>query len=182
MKRLILIPGLIGGAIASIVIIVGTVYCYYTGKFEGNMLVGYASMILAFSMIFVAVKTWRDKYNNGIITFGKAFKIGLLIALITSTIYVITWLICYYLFIPDFAEKLSSATIEKAVASGASQAELEKTTQKMQQFTEMYKNPVIVILFTYLEIFPVGGVVSLIVALILKRKNKKQQEFYTANA
>ena len=56
MKKLILIPGLIGGAIASVTIIVGTIYCYYTGKFEGNMLVGYASMILAFSMIFATVK------------------------------------------------------------------------------------------------------------------------------
>lgn len=182
MKKLILIPGIIGGVIASLTLIIGTVHCYNTGEFEGNMLVGYTAMILAFSMIFVAVKTYRDKYNNGVITFGKAFKTGLLIALVTSTIYVIVWLVCYYAFIPDFMERYTSAMMEKTRTSGASQAEIDKTAAQMQQYIAMYKNPVMIILLTYLEIFPVGLLVSLIVAFILKRKNKEPQEIYTANA
>jgi len=181
MKKLILVPGLIGGAIASLTVIISTIICYNTGRFEGSMLVGYAAMILAFSMIFVAVKTKRDKYNNGIISFGEAFKTGLLIALVTSTIYVLAWLVCYYMFIPDFMERLSKAEIDKTIASGASQADITQKTESMKQMSELYKNPVMVILFTYLEIFPVGVIVSLIVALILKRRTTKQEP-YTANA
>ena len=105
-----------------------------------------------------------------------AFKAGLLITLVTSTIYVITWLICYYFFIPDFMEKYTSYMLQKAAAEGVSQAELANQSAQMQQYSDMYKNPLFVVLLTYLEIFPVGLIVSLITALILRRKNSRRQE------
>ena len=85
--------------------VVVTAICYKNEDFESSMVLGYASMILAFSMIFVGIKNYRDRFNNGFVTFGKAFKIGLYITLIASTIYVLVWLIDYYLFIPDFLDK-----------------------------------------------------------------------------
>ena len=97
-----LLSGIIGGLIVAAVMVTGTMYCYYSGEFVGSMMVGYASMILAFSMIFVALKQIRDKQYDGSISFGKAFKAALLITLVTSTIYVVVWLFCYYVFIPDF--------------------------------------------------------------------------------
>src|ERR1017187_9822075 len=72
------------------------------------MLIGYASMLVALSLVFVGIRNYRDKYNNGVISFGKAFKIGIMIVLIASTIYVVAWLIDYFFFIPDFMEKYSS--------------------------------------------------------------------------
>jgi len=57
------------------------------------MLVGYAAMLLAFSLVYVGVKSYRDRENGGVICFGKAFQVGLLISLVASTIYVITWMI-----------------------------------------------------------------------------------------
>lgn len=146
------------------------ILCYRSNKFEGNMLLGYASMLIAFSMIFVGVRSYRNKYNNGIISFGKAFKIGLLIALVGSTIYVIVWLIDYYLFIPDFMDRYTAHIMNQAKTSGATEAELASKTKEMAMYTDMYKNPLFVILLTYAEIFPVGLIVSLISALILKRK------------
>ncbi len=134
------------------------------------MLAGYAAMILSFSLVFVGVKNFRDKQNDGIISFGKAFKIGFLIALIASTMYVIAWMIDYYFFIPDFMDKFCSQAIASSKASGASQAEINAQTAEMDTYKEMYKNPFGVILLTYMEILPVGLVVSLISALILKKK------------
>jgi hypothetical protein len=71
-------------------------------------------------------------------------------------------------------DKYAAAMITKAQASGISAAELAKKTADMAQLKEWYKNPLFVILMTYVEILPVALVVSLISALILKRTKPKQ--------
>jgi hypothetical protein len=138
-----------------------------------RMVFGYATMILAFSLIFVAVKNYRDNYNNGVITFGKALKIGLLITLIASTVYVIIWMIDYSYFIPDFGEKYQAQVLAELKASGASAEVIKKQGAEMAVTMEKYKtSPTFRAMFTYLEIVPVGIVISLIAALILKRRFK----------
>ena len=163
---------LIAGIITSALMMGSIIYCYNTGKFEGNMVLGFAFMLLGFSLIFVGVKTQRDKFLGGTISFGQAFKTGLLMAFIASTIYVITWMICYYFFVPDFMEKFTAHALEKLQASGKSAAEIAEKTAEMSWMKEKYNNPLFIILFTYVEILPLGILVSLIVALLLKRKNR----------
>jgi Protein of unknown function (DUF4199) len=174
MKKVVLVYGIIAGLIVTGMMAFSTGYYCAKGDFEGGMIYGYSAMIIAFSMIFVGVKSFRDKHNGGMIKFGKAFKIGLFISLIASTIYVVGWLINYYCFIPDFMDKYAAAMISKAKASGISAGELAKKTAEMAQMKEWYKNPLFVILMTYVEILPVALVVSLISALILKRNTPKQ--------
>jgi Protein of unknown function (DUF4199) len=172
MKKIVIVNGLIAGLIAAAMIIMSMSIFHDKGNLEGGMLFGYASMLLAFSLIFVAIVRYRNNYNNGVISFGKAFMIGLYITLIASTIYVAAWLIDYYVFIPDFAEKYAAIVLDKLKSGGASAAEIARQTKEMDSFKEMYKNPVMVILFTYIEILPVGLLLSLIASLILKRKPK----------
>jgi hypothetical protein len=173
MKKNIIIYGLIAGLIVSILMLIMVNYLSYC---EGNvdystsMLLGYASMLLAFSLVFVGIRNYRNKYNQGVISFGKAFKIGILIALIASTLYVIAWLIDYYFFMPNFAEKYSTHMLDHLKASGASAMEMDKQTKEMAEFVRMYKNPLFVVITSYAEILPVGVVVTLISALLLKRK------------
>lgn len=171
MKKTIFICGLIAGLISTSLFI-GLMILGKAGDadFKNGMLYGYTLMILAFSLIFVGTKITRDKYNGGEISFGKAFRVGLYITLIASTVYVIVWLIDYHFFIPDFAEKYGAHILEKLKASGAGQAEIAKQSAEMTRFSEMYKNPLFNALITYSEILPVGLIVSLISALILKRK------------
>ncbi len=173
MKKIVIVNGLIAGLIVAAMFLITMGVYHKNGNFDGGMWVGYASMLLAFSLIFVAIIRFRDKYNNGSISFSKAFRIGLYITLIASTIYVLTWLVDYYVFIPDFAEKYAASMIDKLKATGASAAEIARQTKEMDSFKEMYKNPVMVILFTYLEILPVGLILSLVAALILKRRLKQ---------
>jgi hypothetical protein len=170
MKKIIIVYGLIAGVIVATVMAISTTVYHSSGDFTGGMVIGYASMLIAFSMIFVGVKSYRDKHNNGIISFGKAFKIGILITLIASTIYVITWLINYYCFMPDFIEKYVAKAIADLKNSGANAIEIAKQTKKMNNYGEMYKTPFFVVIITYMEILPVGLIVTLISALILKRK------------
>ncbi len=181
MKKIILRYGLLGGLVVGAVMAGSLLYGKATGQTEGSMALGYASMILAFSLIFVALKQLRDKQYGGIISFGKAFKAAMLITLVTSTIYVLVWLICYYFFIPDFMEQYAASTLSHAQAEGLNATEMAKKTADMQQYIDMYKNPLFVILLTYMEILPVGLVVSLVAALIIKRKtNNAQREKFSA--
>ena len=173
MKKLVLVYGIIAGLVVTGMMAFSTGYYCARGDFEGGMIYGYSAMIISFSMIFVGIKSFRDKHNGGTINFGKAFKIGLFISLIASTIYVIGWLINYYLFIPDFMDKYAAAMISKAKSSGISADKLAKKTADMAQMKEWYKNPLFVILMTYVEILPVAVVVTLISSLILKRKAAK---------
>ena len=174
MKKTVFICGLMAGLISTSLYI-GLMLIGRAGDidFEHGMLYGYTLMILAFSLIFVGTKITRDKYSNGIISFGKAFRVGLYITLIASTVYVVVWLIDNYVFIPDFAEKYSAYIIKKLRASGASQEEINRQTAEMARFGQMYKNPFFVVMMTYIEILPVGLFVSLISAWILKRKTKE---------
>ncbi|MBK8788221.1 MAG: DUF4199 domain-containing protein [Chitinophagaceae bacterium] len=172
MKKIVIVNGIIAGLIVAAMFLITMGLYHNQGNFEGGMWIGYASMLLAFSLIFVAIIRFRDKYNNGVISFGKAFRIGLYITLIASTIYVVAWLIDFYVFIPDFADKYAAHMLEKLKSNGAGAAEITSTTQQMDSFKEMYKNPVLVVLFTYIEILPVGLLLSLIAALVLKRKVK----------
>jgi len=175
MKKNVITFGLISGLIVSTFMMVSVGMCTSSGEFEGSMVIGYAAMIVAFSFVFVGIKNYRDKYNNGVISFGQAFKTGFYITLIASTMYVVAWLICYYLFVPDFMDKYSDHVINGLKESGATQVEIEKQLADMGKYKEMYKNPLFVVLLTYAEILPLGLVITLISALILKRKTTNQE-------
>ena len=180
MKKIVLIFGLIAGLISVSWAVFAINICYNKQTFEGNVWLGYGSMIVAFSFIFVGIKNYRDKYNGGVITFGKAFKIGFLIALIASTIYVLVWMIDFYVFIPDFMDKYVAHALAQAKAKGATAAQLTEQKASMATYTSMYKSPVGVMLLTYMEILPVGLVIALIAALILKRRNPRTPALETA--
>ena len=172
MKKIVLICGLIAGLIAG-----GWCNLFIhinkdTMDFDGGMVYGYAAMILGFSLIFVGVKNYRDNNLGGYMTFGNAFKVGVLITLVASTIYVAMWLVDYYLFIADFGKHMTAYEVNKLQKAGASAAVIAKKVNEMKGFAEMYKNPFINGLLTYTEILPVGLIVSLIAALILKKKPK----------
>lgn len=170
MKKNIIIYGLIAGIVVSFLMLFSISIGF---DFNIGLLIGYASMLIAFSFVFVGIRNYRDKYNGGVISFGKAFKIGIMIVLIASTIYVIAWLIDYYFFNPDYLEKYAAHMLDKLKASGASQIEIDKQTKEMADFAKMFKNPFFNAMMTYVEILPVGLIVTLISSFILKRKTAK---------
>jgi hypothetical protein len=173
MKKNIIIYGLIAGIVVSSIMLSTVNYishCEGNVDYNTSMLIGYASMLIAFSLVFIGIRNYRNKYNDGVISFGKAFKIGIMIVLIASTIYVAAWLIDYFYFIPDFAEKYSAHMLDKLKESGASQFEIDKQTKEMANFVTMMKNPFYNAMMAYAEILPVGLAVTLISSFILKRK------------
>ena len=178
MKKNIIIYGLIAGIVASVLMLFSIIYGLIAGivasvlmlfsistkmDYNVSLFVGYASMLIAFSFVFVGIRNYRDKYNDGLISFGKAFNIGIMIVLIASTIYVIAWLIDYFYFVPDYLEKYSAHIAHGLKAGGASQMEIDKRTKEMADIALKYKNPFFNAIITYTEILPVGFVVTLIV-------------------
>jgi hypothetical protein len=173
MKKTVIIFGLITGTLITTMMLIGANMCYYQGEdFKPNDILGYTALLIAFSFIFIGIKNYRDRFNNGVITFGRAFKTGFYLSLIASTLYVVVWLIDYYLFIPDFLDKYIAHVLREAKADGATATEIADKTKEMANFKEMYKNPLFIIVTTYLEVLPIGVVVSLISAAILKRKDE----------
>ena len=175
MKRTVFIYGVIAGAVVSAfmtitLLIAANDDTVHTGA--SSMVIGYLGMLISFAFIFVAIKSYRDKQNHGVISFGKAFGMGLLISLIASTIYVITWAIVYKNFLPNYMDKYCAAMIEEAKTS-LTGAALDAKIAEVNKAKDMYATPLGFTLFTYAEILPVGILVSLIAALVLKRKKLK---------
>jgi len=144
--------------------------CYNDPDFKGNDIAGYTVMIVIFSLTFFGIRNYRNQQLNGVISFGKAFKTGALIALVGATMYVIVWLFYYYLFVPDFLDQYIPRVLKETAQNNPDT--LAAKTEEMENFREMYQNPLFVILITYFEVLPVGLVVALISALILKRDPK----------
>lgn len=170
MKRIALIFGSISGVFITAMMIYSSVMCYTNPQWESNDLIGYTLLIAAFSFVFVGIKSYRDKHNDGVISFGKAFKTGATISLVASLMYLLVWLVEYYLFIPDFLDHYTQHVLYMEKLDGASPGELEAKATEMAGFAEMYQNPLFVIVTTFLEVFPIGLVITLISALILRRK------------
>jgi len=169
MKRTVWTFGLIAGGILSAMMLAVLPFQDSIG-FDRGEVIGYTTMVLSFLLIFFGIRSYRDNVGGGTVSFARAFVVGALITAVASACYVATWELIYFKLAPDFSQKYAAYTIEKVKASGASQAEIDKRVAEMQQFTVMYQNPVINSAITFLEPLPVGLVIALVSAGILRRR------------
>ena len=171
MKKIVITFGLVSGGVLAAVMAVTAPLCMNgTLHFDNSEVIGYSAMVLAFLSVFFGIRAYRQDVGGGVISFGKAFKVGILITLISSAIYVIAWEIISHAFLPDFADKYVAHVIDKLRASGASAANVAAEQAKMARFKELYANPFFNVGMTFMEVFPVGLIVTLVSAAILRRK------------
>jgi hypothetical protein len=174
MKRNILVFGAIAGVIVSTFmgISMALMGCHSEiNPSNSGMIIGFSSMVVAFSFVFVGIKNYRDKHNGGVLSFGKGFLLGFMISLVASTLYVITWAIEFHFFMPDFMDKYSAMQIRQLQSSGVSGAEFNDAVKSIETASYNYRNnPFFFTMFTYMEILPVGILITLISTLILRRK------------
>ncbi|MEX2153868.1 MAG: DUF4199 domain-containing protein [Gemmatimonadaceae bacterium] len=169
MSKIVLIFGLISGAILSAMMAITMLFVDAIG-FDRSELIGYTSMVVAFLLIFFGIRSYRDNVAGGSVGFGRAFSVGALIVVVASLCYVVTWEVIYFNFAPDFTEKYQAHLIDKARAQGESQAAIDKKVADMEKFAELYKNPAINASLTFLEPLPVGLIIALVSAGILRRR------------
>jgi len=174
MKKVVLTFGLISGAIMSAMMFITMPLLEKIGS-DKALVIGYTTMVLAFLLVFFGIRSYRDTIGAGRITFLRALGVGLLIMLIASVCYVISWEIIYHNFMPDFVDKYMARATQEAQNSGKPPEQIAQELQQMKQMMTLYNNNIFFNLaITLLEPLPVGLVMTLISALILRRREPKE--------
>ena len=128
------------------------------------------SIVALFFPLTMAIKEYRDKELNGFISFGGAYKTGIIYSLITSTL-TILFMAVFYNFIIDFDTYIANQidiSVKLFKERGMSDAEISKTLAQMPAFTSTQWFSLCLIFFVTL-IF--NALADLIVSAILKRNN-----------
>jgi hypothetical protein len=158
------------GPIAGLIIIAGIIGSIVAtgGEPHGNVWLGYLIMLLGMSAVFMGVKQHRDRDRGGVIKFLPALGVGLLIALFASVAYVIVWEL--YLAVTDysFMDQYVAATLESRRAEGVSGQAYRDLETSLRGMAEAYRSPLYRLPITFAEIFPVGFLVSIVSAVLLR--------------
>ena len=168
MLRTILKYGLIAG------LVVGgfelAIFVLFRGMppLKYGMVVGYTTMLIALSAVFVGIKRHRDLDRGGVIGFWPALGVGLGISFIAGIFYVAAWEAVQSMMHMDFASSYANAIIASQKAKGASAEALAKLSADMETFKVQYANPLYRLPMTFVEIFPIGVLVSLVSAGLLR--------------
>jgi len=165
--RYSLIYGLLAGTIVTVVITIGINLSHLFSGFHSEWF-GYLVMLVALTFVFVGMKRYRDHERGGVIRFLPAFGLGIAIAVVAGIAYVAVWeaylAISHYNFIDDY----TASILRAQRAAGASPAKIAAKMAEMEALKAQYANPLIRLPMTFMEIFPVGFVVALASAGLLR--------------
>ena len=174
MKKTVLTFGLIAGVMISVLMDGSLLLANKIGTGHNSMVLGYTMMVASFLLIYFGIRSYRDNSLGGQISFGRAFSCGILIALITCVCYVATWEILYFNFMPHFMDSYFAAQIHKVQASGLDPATTAAQVAAIQHSQQLYQNPFVNMAYTFMEPLPVGLVITLISAAVLRRKGSPE--------
>jgi uncharacterized protein DUF4199 len=169
MMKVVLTFGVLSGIVVAVLMSINTVFAEQIG-FDRAVVAGYTTILISLLFVYFGVRSYRDNVLGGQITFGRAFTAGILITLISSAFYVASWLVIYYNFMPDFADKYAAYLVENVREKGASQAEVEEAIKQGRDAKAMLENPLINAAVSFTEPLPVGLLVTLVSAATLRRK------------
>ncbi|HEY2848000.1 MAG TPA: DUF4199 domain-containing protein [Pyrinomonadaceae bacterium] len=171
MTKIVLTFGLISGVVVTILmwLMLTMMKAGAVNEDHSSELWGYATMVIALSLVFFGVKSYRDK-NGGKISFLKGLQVGILISLISAVCYGVSWEVYYRTSGGNFMAEYTIHYIERMKQSGASDAEVAQTQADMDKFGELYKNFFVRFGMTLVEILPVGIIVTLLSAALLRRR------------
>lgn len=133
-----------------------------------GMALGYLIMLVALSLVFVALKRRRDTDLGGVIRFWPAFGLGLAISLVAGLVYAAAWEVTLAVTKMDFGTEWAKIYLDQGKAKGLPEADLAKLAAEMEDFKRMYAQPLYRFGMTFSEIFPVGLLVSAVSAGLLR--------------
>jgi hypothetical protein len=169
MKKVVLVFGLISGVVSSAMMFL-TLPLINRGVLHHGLVIGYTAIFLSFLLVFFGIRSYREN-AGGTISFGRATAVGLLITLISCAFYVGSWEIIYFKLMPDFVDNYAASTINAMREKGATEAAIAAKKIEMEKMKALYSNPLINVAFTFIEPFPVGLIMTLVSAAILRKRN-----------
>jgi len=168
MSRVVFAFGILAGLVVALPMMAIMILLSPATFMAGGVVYGFATMILALVAVFLGIKHYRDRALGGVIRFGTAFLVGLGISTVASVIYALGWEVSLAASGLDFAEVYNKSLLEAARARGAADDELRTIAEKGADFAIMYSNPLYRVPLSFIEMFPVGVVISLISAALLR--------------
>src|SRR4051794_5786217 len=169
MKKTVLTFGLISGLMISVLMGGSLLLADRIGSGH-SMALGYTIMVASFLLVYFGIRSYRDNNLAGQISFSRAFACGILITLITTTCYVAMWEILYFNFMPHFMDSYFAAQIHKVQSAGLDASATAARVAAIQRSQQLYQNPLVNMAYTFIEPLPVGLIITLISAAILRRK------------
>jgi Protein of unknown function (DUF4199) len=169
-KKTVLTFGLISGFIISVLMGGSLLLADRIGSGH-SMALGYTIMVASFLLIYFGIRSYRDNTLAGKISFGRAFACGILITLITTVCYVVTWEVMYFNFMPHFMDSYFAAQVHQVQSAGLDSATTAARVAAIQHSQQLYQNPLINMAYTFMEPLPVGLLITLISAAVLRRKS-----------
>lgn len=169
MIRSMLIHGSISGAVIAVVSFGSMALAGDESRIAGSEWLGYTIMIVALAVIFFAVRSYRDEQLGGVIGFWTAMRLGLGISLVAGVVYVLGWEIYYQATGGDFMQQYAASYLEQMRADGVGAAELDAARSRMAEFQDLYDFLPVRMGITLIEILPVGVLISLVSAALLRR-------------
>lgn len=164
MQRIVLTYGIIAG----LVIITSMIVGIELGQSQAWL--GFLIMFIAFGSIYIAIRQYRDHSLGGVIDFTTAIVLGLGISAVAGVMYVLVWEI--YLAVTEYAfiDAYASSMVAAGESASADPADLAEQLQRVEQFSEQYRNPLFRLPMTFLEVFPAGLLVTLVSGAVLRNK------------
>lgn len=164
--RYALTYGLLAGAV-----IAATITVLLAVGVGHSLWLGYLVMLVALTLIFVGIKRYRDVEKGGVIRFLPAFGLGLGMAVVAGIAYVAVWetyvAVAHYDFMGDY---IASIRHERE-AAGVGGAALAREMAELEAMRVQFANPLFRLPMIFLEIFPVGLIVALVSAALLRNPN-----------
>ncbi|WP_421813517.1 DUF4199 domain-containing protein [Flagellimonas sp.] len=168
MKKTVLRFGLYGSITICILFLISW-FVLNDLPYSTQEVLGYVSMVIALSFVFIGIKQYRDKENDGKVSFKKALLIGVLISLITALAFGILDVFYTEVLNPDFMTEYYNQSVETMKAS-LPEDEFEAKLTEMESQKELFSNPLFSFALMAMTVFVIGFIISLLSALVLQRK------------
>ena len=173
MKNIILKYGLITGVFITLFLIFYyTLFYTFLIKNQEYCSLGLIGLLGSFSMVFFGIVEYRDKINNHVISFKRAFTIGFLISFMGSLIYLAYYTIDYNFFKPSLLDREIAFQSRPEKIEHLSKEKIQALTDRLRIYREDFHNPFYFVLYTIGDALPFGIFLTLTSAFILKRKVK----------